>query len=342
MIKLHPFRRPLMNAFIYLAFGVIWILASDTVVDLLVPAGPMTTRVQSFKGIAFVIASAAVIFILVQRELSRVRRAEEELRRENATRRQAEKELRDLSHDLEERVAERTAQLEVANNELEAFSYSVSHDLRAPLKSVDNYTELLLEEFGDTLDPEVVRRIGVMRDRTGDMTRRIDDLLVLSRLGRHEMRRGPIDMNLLVTDIMEILEEGNTGRRIEFTAGPLPGATGDAGLIRVVLENLLANAVKYTTPRDISRIDVRGRTEDGRGIYSISDNGVGFDPQHADKVFAPFERLHNTNQFEGSGIGLAMVQRIVTRHGGEVWAEAAPDRGAVFHFSLPATEGVPA
>ncbi len=335
MTWLYPIRRAMMNAVIYLVFGVVWILTSDSVVELLVSSGPMMTRVQSFKGIAFVIASAVVIFLLVRRELQRVHRAEEELRRENATRRQAEEDLRALSRDLEQRVAQRTAQLEAVNEELEAFSYSVSHDLRAPLKTTDAYIEMLLDDMGNTLDPEVVRRLGVLRERTGDMARRIDDLLVLSRLGRKEMTKTDIDMNLLVTDIVDLLEEAHPDRRISFTAGPLPRALGDPGLVRVVLENLLTNAVKYTAPRGIARIDVRGRTENGQAVYSVDDNGVGFDARHADKVFNAFERLHSDADFEGSGIGLALVQRIVTRHGGQTWAEAEAGKGATFHFSLP-------
>lgn len=336
MSTLPPFRRPLLNALIYLAFGVAWILGTDALVGLVVPSGPMMTSVQSFKGIAFVIASAAVIFILVQRELGRVRRAEEELRREIDHRRQAEEQLRSLSHELEERVASRTAQLETVNAELEAFSYSISHDLRAPLKAVDSYIQMLFDDFGETLEPEITRRIGVLRDSTNDMTRRIDDLLVLSRLGRREMTEAVVDMNLLATDIMEILENANPDRLIEFTAGPLPDTFGDPGLIRVVLENLLTNAVKFTMPREIARIDVRGRTENDLCIYSVSDNGVGFAPQYGDKAFQVFQRLHSADEFEGTGIGLALVQRIVTRHGGKAWAEAEIGQGATFHFSLPA------
>ena len=339
MTWLHPFRRALMNAVIYLVFGVVWILASDSVVELFVYPGPMMTLVQSFKGIAFVVASAVVIFLLMRRELRRVHSAEEELRRENATRKKAEEDLRALSQDLEKRVARRTAQLETVNRELEAFSYSISHDLRAPLKTTDAYIQMLLDDMRDTLDPEVERRLGVLRERTADMARRIDDLLVLSRLGRKEITETGIDMNLLVTDIMDLLEEAHPDRRISFTAGPLPHALGDPGLVRVVLENLLSNAVKYTAPRGIARIDVRGRLENGHAVYTIDDNGVGFDTHYADKVFNAFERLHNAEDFEGTGIGLALVQRIVARHGGKSWAEAETGKGATFHFTLPPANG---
>ena len=325
MTWLHPFRRAMMNALIYLVFGVIWILASDSVVGILVSPGPTMTLVQSFKGIAFVAASAAVIFLLMRRELRRVHSVEEELRA--------------LSRDLENRVARRTAQMEAMNRELEAFSYSVSHDLRAPLKSSDAYIQMLLDDMGAALDPEVVRRLGVLRERTGDMARRIDDLLVLSRLGRKEIAETGIDMSLLVTDIMDLLEEANPDRRISFTAGPLPRALGDPGLVRVVLENLLSNAVKYTAPRGIARIDVRGRLENGHAVYTVDDNGVGFDAQYADKVFNAFERLHSDKEYEGTGIGLALVQRIVARHGGKSWAEAETGKGATFHFTLPPATG---
>lgn len=249
--------------------------------------------------------------------------------------RYSEEELRRLNSELEQRVQERTRELEEANKELESFSYSVSHDLRAPLRAVDGFSRILLEDYGGKLDEDGKRVLDVICSNTQNMGRLIDDLLAFSRLGRKPIEPAPIDMRDLADDVFQQLKFGLTDQKIQFKLAPLPGTTGDPALIRQVFVNLLSNAAKYSKPRAEAVIEVNGRAENGDCVYYVKDNGVGFDMTYAQKLFGVFQRLHSVEEFEGTGVGLAIVQRIVHRHGGRVWAEGKVDEGATFYFSLP-------
>lgn len=256
-------------------------------------------------------------------------------------RKHAEESLRALNEELEERVQQRTTQLEASNEELEAFAYSVSHDLRAPLRAVDGFSRLLQEEYAGKLDAEGRRLLDVVRDGTRKMDRLITDLLTLSRATRTEMKRTRVDMTALAESCYGDVAPPTVRERLQFTAAPLPDAIGDLSLLRQVWLNLLSNAVKFTEKSEIRRIDVGGGASGGANTYFVRDSGVGFDPDYAHKLFGVFQRLHGAEEFEGTGIGLAIVQRIVHRHGGRVWAEGKVGGGATFYFSLPCVEGDP-
>jgi PAS domain S-box-containing protein len=246
----------------------------------------------------------------------------------------AEHDARQLNAQLERRVEERTEQLVAANKELEAFSYSVSHDLRAPLRAVDGFSRILLEDYNDKLDDEGRRVLNVIRNSSQEMARLIDDLLAFSRLGRSELSRVDIDMNALVQSVLDELRR-ELGALPEVDVRPLPGASGDASLLRQVWINLLTNAVKFSAKVDEPHIEVGGYPEGAEKVYYVKDNGAGFDMRYYDKLFGVFQRLHRTDEFSGTGVGLAIVQRVVSRHGGKVWAQGAVRRGATFFFTLP-------
>ena len=254
-------------------------------------------------------------------------------------RKKAEAEIRQLNTELEERVRLRTAQLESSNKELEAFAYSVSHDLRAPLRAIDGFSRIVMEDFAGKMDDEAVRLLNVVRENTRQMDRLITDLLALSRATRTEVRSVPVDMTGLARSVYQELIPPGEAARSEFIMSDLPAARGDPTLLRQVWFNLLGNALKYSASRDKRRIEVGAREENGQQVYFVKDNGVGFDPQYQAKLFGIFQRLHKTSEFEGSGIGLAIVQRIVQRHGGRVWAEGKVDGGATFYFALPRVTG---
>jgi PAS domain S-box-containing protein len=255
----------------------------------------------------------------------------------------AEAEVLRLNAELEQRVADRTAQLEAVNKELEAFAYSVSHDLRAPLRHISGYASILATDAAGVLDDDGRHCLDTISESVREMGVLIDDLLQFSRIGRAEMAIGPVDMERVLAEALRPIREEAVDRTIEWSIGPLPPVTGDPALLRQVWANLLGNAVKYSRDRDPARIDVGASDGDHRSaddaatedVFFVRDNGVGFDMQYAHKLFGVFQRLHSSAQFEGTGIGLANVERIVTRHGGRVWAEAEPDKGATFYFALP-------
>jgi light-regulated signal transduction histidine kinase (bacteriophytochrome) len=233
------------------------------------------------------------------------------------------------------RVEERTRKLKEANGELEAFSYSVSHDLRAPLRAIDGFSRILQEDYAGNLDDDGKRVLDVIRSNTQNMGRLIDDLLAFSRLSRKQLEASRVDMHSLANDVFQQLQPALAEQDIQFNLAELPPTEGDPALIRQVFVNLLSNAAKYSRPRRQSVIDVNAYRENGDCVYYVKDNGVGFDMSYSKKLFGVFQRLHSVEEFEGTGVGLAIVQRIIHRHGGRVWAEAKPDEGATFFFSLP-------
>ena len=247
-------------------------------------------------------------------------------------RKRSEQELRTLAAAL----AARGEELEAANKELEAFTYSVSHDLRAPLRAIDGFSRMLLEDHAPKLEAEAQRLLSIVRKNTQAMGQLIDDLLIFARLGRQPLRVQRVDMAPLVRAVVDDLRSSEPDRAVDIEVGALPAASCDPTLIRQVWANLIGNALKYTRPRAAARIEVGGTQRESEVLYSVKDNGVGFDMRYAHKLFGVFQRLHGANEFEGTGVGLALVHRIVKRHGGRVWAESEVDRGSSFFFALPA------
>ena len=252
-------------------------------------------------------------------------------------RQRAEEQVRALNQELEQRVAARTTQLEAANKELEAFAFSVSHDLRAPLRAIDGFSRILVEDYEHKLDAEGRRLLDVVRENSQRMGQLIDDILSFSRMSRRDMGCSDFDLALLAQAVFDEQQAAVPERRLLLKLGVLPTAHGDRAMIRLVLTNLIANAIKFTAPRPEAWIEIAGDSTGGsdENHYWVRDNGVGFDMQYVDKLFGAFQRLHSTEQFEGTGIGLAIVKRIVTRHGGRVWAEGQINEGAAIHFTLP-------
>ncbi|HET7831488.1 MAG TPA: ATP-binding protein [Gallionella sp.] len=249
---------------------------------------------------------------------------------------QAER-LRKMYEEVKELAAMRAAQLEAANKELETFSFSVSHDLRAPLRAISGFSMILLEDYAGKLDDEGKRLLNVVRENVARMEQLIEDILQFSRAGRLEINVTEVDMEALAHAVLEELGSASGGK-LQVTIGHLPSAQGDRAMLRQVLVNLLSNALKFSRNKEEPRIEMIGSVAQGEAVFFVKDNGAGFNMQYVDKLFGVFQRLHTVDEFEGTGIGLAIVKRIITRHGGRVWAEGKVNEGATFYFALPIEE----
>jgi len=252
-----------------------------------------------------------------------------------ATLEESKQSLRTLNAELEQRVADRTSQLQEANKELESFSYSVSHDLRAPIRAIGGFCALLTQDHEAQLDAEARRKLGVIKSEAARMAMLIDDLLAFSRLGRKALQATALDMRELATKAYDQLSRDQGHRKVEFRLGSLPTAVGDRSLFEQVWVNLLSNAVKFSSKKETATIEVGAISEEREHVYFVRDNGAGFDPRYGKNLFGVFQRLHGNDEFPGTGVGLALVHRIVSRHGGRVWADGKLGEGATFHFTVP-------
>ncbi len=318
---------PRAIALIYLAFGALWIFFTDRLLVWMRLDPETILKLQTSKGWLFVLGSAVLLYTLLRRyardsstAVAALEESQQEVQRANA--------------DLERRVAERTRQLEAANRELEAFAYAVSHDLRAPLRSMSGFSQILQESASDTLDTQSRHYLQRINEASRRMSSLIDDLLNLSRIARSELTARPVDLSQICGEAAAAVRERYPGREVRLEITPDMQVNADPRLLRIAMENLLSNAWKYTAQATAPCISIGMRSEAGAPVYFVKDNGVGFDMAYADKLFVPFQRLHPETQFPGSGIGLVTVQRILARHGGRIWADAATGVGATFYFTL--------
>jgi light-regulated signal transduction histidine kinase (bacteriophytochrome) len=292
-------------------------------IDLVLPDRGEGTRFHNIRFVAERRADGAITGVLA-------------IGRDVTERKQAEGEIQKMNQELEQRVVERTTQLEAANKELEAFAYSVSHDLRAPLRHIDGFLELLQKRTTGAFDERNQHYMDTISDAAKRMGVLIDDLLAFSRMGRCEMAKKSVELGVLVQEVIREYEPETQGRMIHWHIADLPTVIGDRAMLRAALVNLIANALKFTRHRQLAEIEIGCLpNQNGEIIVFIRDNGAGFDMAYADKLFGVFQRLHRVDEFEGIGIGLANVRRIIDRHGGRTWAEGEINQGATFYFSLP-------
>jgi light-regulated signal transduction histidine kinase (bacteriophytochrome) len=304
----------------YVLLTGIWISSSDTVLGWLISDPKLISRISLAKGWLFIVVTATILYITTHREF--------------AYRKKIENDIRKLNVELEQRVRERTSQLKVAYDELESFSYSVSHDLRAPLRSVDGFSQILVEEYGERLDDNGLKYLRNIRNASQTMSRLIDALLKLARCSRSELAYEQLDLSQIAHSIMAELQATDSTRSVEWMIEPGMEARGDTGQIRIVLDNLLQNAWKFTARKEHGQIEFSRILHKGETMFQVRDNGAGFDMAYADKLFVPFQRLHKLTEFEGTGIGLSLVQRIIQKHGGRIDAESVVGEGAAFFFTL--------
>jgi light-regulated signal transduction histidine kinase (bacteriophytochrome) len=238
-------------------------------------------------------------------------------------------------NNLNNELKKEAIKLEDANNELEAFAYSVSHDLRVPLRAIDGFSRIMIEDYEDKLDEEGVRLLNIIRENTKKMGQLIDDKLLLSRAGRQEMTITKIDISSLAKNVYREFNHDTQGRNIDFTVEDMPHTNADRALITQVLTNLIGNAIKFTRGKENAKINIGFKEDNEDNIYYVKDNGAGFDMKYYDKLFGLFQRLHSQEEFEGTGVGLSIVQRIISRHGGRVWGESKVGEGATIYFTIP-------
>ena len=269
-------------------------------------------RAQDYLGLVSLLLIIVMVALLTER-IEKVRK------------------LKNLNNDLKTE----TIKLEDANNELEAFAYSVSHDLRVPLRAIDGFSRIVIEDYEDKIDEEGIRLLNIIRENTKKMGQLIDDILLLSRAGRQEMTISELDITSLAKNIYNEFNHDTEGRNIDFTVNNLPRTMGDRALLTQVLTNLIGNAIKFTREKENAHIEVGFKEDKYNNIYFVKDNGAGFDMKYYDKLFGLFQRLHSQEEFEGTGVGLSIVQRIISRHGGRVWGEGEVGKGATIYLSIP-------
>jgi signal transduction histidine kinase len=317
-------------ALIYFAFGAAWIFLTDKVLVWLHLSPERTAQAQTTKGWFFIFGSSALLYVL----LSLLQRRQDTAMRALSA---SDAEIRRMNAELERRVAQRTEQLEATNRELESFAYAVSHDLRAPLRSMSGFSQLLQESHTSQLDEKSRHYLQRIHEASRRMSSLIEDLLSLSRISRSELTPRAVDLSQLIADAATTVRERYPNRNVELRIEPGLSVQGDARLLRIALENLLDNAWKYTAHTEAAQIEVGSQPDTNERTFYVRDNGVGFDMAYAGKLFGPFQRLHAETQYPGTGIGLVTVQRILARHGGRIWVQAELDRGATFYFTLPGT-----
>ncbi|MGH8237823.1 MAG: sensor histidine kinase [Steroidobacteraceae bacterium] len=318
---------PRTIALVYLACGAVWIFFTDRLLVWLKLDAGLILRLQTAKGWLFVVGSAILLYVLLRRY---ERRGGDAL----AALIKSRNEVRSANADLERRVVERTRQLAAANRELEAFAYAVSHDLRAPLRSMSGFSQILQETAPPGLDEKSRHYLQRIHDASLRMSSLIEDLLNLSRIGRSELTARPISLSQVAAEAAAAIRKRHPTREVQLEIAQGMEVNADPRLLRIALENLLSNAWKYTSRASPASVTVGVQAGEHGPVYFVRDNGVGFDMKYADKLFVPFQRLHPEAEFPGSGIGLVTVQRIIARHGGRVWADAKPDAGATFYFTI--------
>jgi light-regulated signal transduction histidine kinase (bacteriophytochrome) len=318
---------PRTIALIYLLFGALWIFFTDRLLVWMHLDADRILQLQTSKGWLFVIGSAVLLYVLLRRYEKRDAAAKAALV-------DSQREGKQMNAELEQRVTERTRQLEAANRELESFAYAVSHDLRAPLRSMSGFSQILRESAPAGLDDKSKHYLQRIHEASQRMSSLIEDLLGLSRISRSELNPRPVNLSQVAHEAAAALRERHPERPVQLEIAPDMAVQGDARLLRIAMDNLLANAWKYTSRAAQPRIAVGMQHGDQGPVYFVRDNGVGFDMAYAHKLFVPFQRLHPEAEFAGSGIGLVTIQRILARHGGRIWTESAPDQGATFFFTL--------